>query len=222
METPIRKRSELPRASRSRKAAAQAGRHPVRRGGRAVIEIQPQRFLLGVARQSGIGDPDSCRIILALLSASRAIHRTLGRELGFQDNAGCRFATLATLYALSPSPVTAADLASHAEVSWSTIMGVIEGLQRCRLVTRAAPGRDRVAPIYLTGLGQQVAVLAVRRFLQVARDLAGDLGAPLRKSMVEACRKIESRATNPASPCRIVSSLERRLSANLAPARKAR
>jgi len=200
MATTMRKRSRLPRASETRKAAGDKHRSAVRKADRAGVEIQPRRFLLGVARQSGIGDPDSCRMILSLLSASRAIQRALGRELGFQNNSGCRFATLVTLYALSPLPATAADLACYAEVSWSAIMGVIEALEQRGLVTRTVRSRDRVAPIYLSGLGQQVAMLAVRQFLQVARDLAGDLGAPLRKSTIEACRKIEIRATNPASP----------------------
>jgi DNA-binding MarR family transcriptional regulator len=156
-------------------------------------------LLLAAARQSGIGDPDSCGTILSLLSASRAVRRALGRELGFQDDSGSRFAALITLYALNPEPVTAADLANHAEVSRSTIMKDIETLERRGLVGWGGGGRDRIAPIHLTEFGHRVAMRAVHRFLQVASDLARDFDSEIRNATVETCRQIERRAAGPAS-----------------------
>lgn len=137
METLVRKRSLPSRVSRSRSADANASNGPVNSARHAGITKHPLRLLLGVARQSGIGDPDSCMIILSILSASRAVRRALSRELehelGFQDNSGSCFATLVTLYALSPLPATAADLAYHAEVSRGSMTSVIEALESTRL-----------------------------------------------------------------------------------------
>ncbi len=201
METLVRKRSLPSRVSRSRSADANASNGPVNSARHAGITKHPLRLLLGVARQSGIGDPDSCMIILSILSASRAVRRALSRELehelGFQDNSGSCFATLVTLYALSPLPATAADLAYHAEVSRGSMTSVIEALERRGLVARDAGSRDRITPICLTELGHRAARLAVHRFLDVASNLAGDIGSPNRKTTVSTCEQVESRAGVP-------------------------
>jgi len=198
METLVRKRSLPSRASKSRNAEANAAKGPIHSASPAGITKHPLRLLSGVARQSGIGNPDSCMIILSILSASRAVRRALSRELecelGFQDNSGSCFATLVTLYALSPLPATAADLAYHAEVSRASMADIIEALERRGLVAREAGRRDRITPICLTELGHRAARLAVHRFLQVASNLAGDIGSPNRKTTVSTCEQVESRA----------------------------
>lgn len=130
---------------------------------------------------------------------SCALSRELDHELGFPDKSGSRFATLVTLYALSPLSVTAADLAYHAEVSRASMTSVIEALEQRGLVMRDAGGRDRITPIHLTELGQQVAVVAVHRFLQLASNLAGDISSPNGKATVQTCEQVESRAAGPAS-----------------------
>jgi DNA-binding MarR family transcriptional regulator len=151
-----------------------------------------------MARQSGIGDSDSCRIILSILSASRAVRRALGRELdhelGFQDHSGSRCATLLTLYALDPLPATAADLTYHAEVSRASMTDIIKTLELHRMIKREAAGRDRSRPIRLTESGRQAAVFAVHRFLQLANNLAGDVGSPHGNATIETCEQVESRA----------------------------
>ena len=201
MVTLIRKRSLPPRASRSRNAA-NASKGPSNTARHVGITRHPLRLLLGAARQSGIGDPDSCMIILSILSASRAVRHALGRELdhelGFQDNSGSRFATLVTLYALEPLPATAPDLAYHAEVSRASMTDVIETLEKRGLITREAGGRDRIKFVYLTEPGRQAAVFAVHRFLQLASNLAGDIGSPNGNATVETCEQVESRAAVPA------------------------
>jgi DNA-binding MarR family transcriptional regulator len=192
METPIPKHSLPSRAPKSRNAAA-ASKGPGNLACHDNIDTHPQRLLLSVARQSGIGDPESCSIIMSILAAGRAIRRAL---LGFQDNSGAHFATLLTLYALDPLPATAADLAYHAEVSGSSIADVIEALDRRGLVEWGAGGPEQIAPVHLTELGHQVAARAVRSFLQVASTLAGDIGAPNGNATIETCRQIERRAPN--------------------------
>lgn len=156
-----------------------------------------------MARQSGIGDCDSCRIVLSILSASRAVRGALGRELdhglGFQDISGSRCVTLLTLYALDPLPATAADLAYHAEVSRASMTDILRTLEQRRMITRNAAGRDRLKPIFLTEPGRQAAVIAVHRFLQLASNLAGDISSPRGHATVETCAQVESRAAARAS-----------------------
>ncbi len=201
METLVRKRSLPSRESKLRNAAANASQSPINTARSAAITRHPLRLLLGAARQSGIGDPDSCMIILSILSASRAVRRALGRELdhglGFQDNSGSRCVTLLTLYALDPLPATAADLTYHAEVSRASMTDIIKTLEQHRLIAREAAGRDRIKFVYLTELGRQAAAIAVHRFLQLASNLAGDIGAANGNATIEICEQVESRAAVP-------------------------
>ena len=190
MKTPNRKSAAQSRAFNSRKADDEStGR--IRSVGRAGIDLQPRRLLLAAARQSGIGDPDSCTIVLSLLSAGRSLRRALGRELGFQDNSGSRFAVLLTLYALDPLPATAADLAYHAEVIRSSISDAIETLEQRGLVAWVPGDRDRIMAVHLTELGRQAAMLAVHRFLRIASELAGGVSPTNRGATVETCRQVE-------------------------------
>jgi DNA-binding MarR family transcriptional regulator len=198
METLIRKRPLPSRESEARVAAANVFKGPINPAGSGCPATHPRRLLLAVAQQSGIGKPDSCRIILSMLYASRAVRRALCRELGeefgFQDNSGAGFVTLITLYALSPVPATAADLACHAEVSRASMTDIIEALEQRGLVTRYLDGRGRVTLIDLTDRGQEAAVLAVHRFLQVMSDLAGDIGSANGSATIETCERIEESA----------------------------
>jgi len=194
VETPIRKRSPRPRAPKPPNSAGHSSQRSGPTANEASHYLQPRRLLLAAARQSGTGDPDSCRIVLSILAAGRAIARALGRDLGFQDNSGSSFATIVTLYALDPLPTTAADLATHAEVRRASMTKVIETLERRGLVAWESGGRDRIAPIRLTELGHQVAQFAVHRFLRVAGDLAGGIGPANRNATVETCQQIQNRA----------------------------
>jgi DNA-binding MarR family transcriptional regulator len=203
METLIKKRPMPSRGSELRNAAVKEPKNSCNAESPTGFTLHPRRLLLGVAQQSGIGDPESCRIILSIFDASRAVRRALCRDLdyefGFHDNSGVGFLTLVTLYALSPLPATATDLAYHAEVDRTSMADIINALEQRRLVTRYADGRGRITRIELTDRGQQAAVLAVHRFLKVASTLAGNIGSPDAKSTVEVCEQVESRAAVPAS-----------------------
>gem|GEM_PF-4809617 len=75
---------------------------------------------------------------------------------------------------------------------------IVKTLEQHRLITREAAGRDRIKPIHLTELGRKAAVFAVHRFLQLASNLAGDIGSPNGNATVETCEQVESRAAVPA------------------------
>jgi DNA-binding MarR family transcriptional regulator len=150
--------------------------------------------LLNAARQSGIGDPESCRIILLILEASRSIHFALGHELGFNGTSGSRFSILLTLYALDPLPSTAADFGDQAAISRPSILDIIETLERRGLIVCDTSGPDRNTPISLTELGRQISKHAVQHFLEVASKLAGGLNLRNRKAVVAACTQIQNSA----------------------------
>jgi len=166
---------------------------------RGTVPLHPRRLLLSVAEQSGIGDQNSCRIILSILSASRAVRRSLCREmgskLGFQDTSGTRFAALVTLYALSPLSATASDLAYHADASRASMTDVIASLEQRGLVARESGTGDRITHFYLTELGLEEAVLAVQQFLTVAQSLAGGIGAAEQRATLSTCEQLETRAS---------------------------
>jgi DNA-binding MarR family transcriptional regulator len=166
----------------------------------AASHRQPKSLLLGVARQSGIGDPDSCRTILALLSVGRAIRRSLESELGPDELSEARFATLVTLYALEPLPATPTDLAYHADVTRSAMTDILDVLERRGWIKRGDPARDRrLTPIHLTELGCRITVIAVHRFLQAGSRLAGNLSLSRRKAIVDGCEQIERSIDHAAS-----------------------
>ncbi len=161
--------------------------------------VQPRTFLLNAARQSGIGDPESCRTILLILEASRCIRAALGHELGFHGTSGSRFSILLTLYALDPLPSTVADLADQAAISRPSIIDVIETLERRGLIACDTSGRDRNTPILLTELGRQISMRAVQHFLEVASKLAGGVSLRNRTAVAAACTQIQNSALQ-ASP----------------------
>jgi DNA-binding MarR family transcriptional regulator len=157
----------------------------------------PNRFLIGAARQSGTGDPDSCRTVMAILAASRAIRRALDRELGTEELTESRFTSLVTLYAVAPLSATPADLAYHAQVSRASMTDVVAALEKHGWVERET-GRDRrVRPLRITPLGSSVAVRAVHRFLHLASCVAGDLSLADRRITVATSEQIELRAGQP-------------------------
>jgi DNA-binding MarR family transcriptional regulator len=196
METSAKKRSLPARATKSLRIRKGAAVPPSAGTAEPVgVNTQPRRLLLGVAQQAGIGDPDSCSTMLAILSASRAIRRALARDLGTEELSEARFAALVTLYALEPMSSTPADLAFHAEVSRSAMTDVIDALEKHGWAIREPHGHDRrLTPVRLTADGGRVAVRAVHRFLHAASKIAGDLDLADRRATVATCEEVERRA----------------------------
>ena len=164
-------------------------------GAHPVSDAPHARLLFGAARQSGFGDPDSCRTIMAILTASRAIRRRLDREFGTEELTESRFATLITLYAMAPLAATPGDLAYHAEVSRAAMTDVVDALDKHGWIVRERRGDRRLKPIRISAQGRSVAVRAVHRFLELASVIASDLCLADRRAAVAICTQIEARAT---------------------------
>jgi DNA-binding MarR family transcriptional regulator len=120
-----------------------------------------ERLLFGAARQSGVGDLDSCRTIMAILTASRAIRRQMDREFGTEELTESRFATLITLYAMAPLSATPTDLAYHAEVSRAAMTDVVDALDKHGWIVRERRGDRRLKPVRISAQGRNVAVRCI-------------------------------------------------------------
>ena len=156
---------------------------------------QHHRFLLQVSRQSGVGQPDACEGIMALLAASRSVNYVLKGLMGTAELSDGSLAALVVLYAHEPLPESAADLAYHAEVSQASMARILYSLARRGWVvrnSRGAAGRGR--PIQLTAQGQQAAGLIAHRFLIAADRIGTGLSPRQRRTLMAACERLRNHA----------------------------
>jgi DNA-binding MarR family transcriptional regulator len=152
---------------------------------------QHRRLLVGTAYHSGLGSRDCCLTALAVLSASRALRRTLAFDLGPSELSETGFVTLVTLYALEPVACAPEALAHDAEVNLEAMSGVLDFLERRGWVSRELRGPQGSSPrIHLTDAGIETTVLAVHRFLDISATLAADLGPDEHRAATRACAQI--------------------------------
>jgi DNA-binding MarR family transcriptional regulator len=152
------------------------------------LSCQPTQMLVRIARQSGLGDPEGCAAVLALLTTSRLVrgqlHRVLA-ELGLNE---AKLTTLITLYALDPEPSTPADLAVQSQVSRSTMTDTLESLHASGWVQRERGESDRrTLHIHLTETGRSLVERAVRPFLTAVGNCADTLSTAERSAVTSAC-----------------------------------
>ncbi len=151
-----------------------------------------ERTLLAVARQRPGFDEKRCQLALDCLVTGQAVRGALHACLHRAGLSELRFGVLVILFALEPSATTAADLASHAGVTRSSITEALDGLQAHHLIRRQRDSVDRRA-IYvrLTKAGRALAEDALLAYLRTATqvtrfvtpdelDTAFALGAQLR------------------------------------------
>jgi DNA-binding MarR family transcriptional regulator len=135
-------------------------------------------LLAAIAGHTRIVDPETCLTALARLSASRALRRTLGPQIGTEAFRKAGFVAMLTLYALEPVPSDPEDLARDAEVDPARMTVLLGRLERQGLVA-CGPGQGsgRRPRVHLTEPGAQVIVAAVHRFLHLASSLAETMGS---------------------------------------------
>lgn len=149
---------------------------------------QPLKMLVRIARQSGLGDPDACTAILAMLSTSRRLHHHFQRVLARFDLSEVRLTTLVVLYALDPSPSSPADLALHAQVSRATMTDTLETMRLRNWIVRDRTRFDRrVFHIRLTDEGRAIVEQAVSPFLSTVNLCAQALTRAERDTSLRIC-----------------------------------
>ncbi len=138
-----------------------------------------------------MGEPDCCLTALAVLSASRALRRALGQDLGTEEMSEGSFIALVTLYAVEPNACTPEALGHEAEIDLETMRNVVEFLENQGWVrqkfneTQGLPKR-----VHITEAGVKVTILAVHRFLEISATLTGNLGADQRAAAIKVCAQI--------------------------------
>jgi DNA-binding MarR family transcriptional regulator len=156
--------------------------------------------LLEAVRKHPDLDPSACEAYLNLLRAGDEAYRRSENFFAEHGMSPGRFTVMMLLYdklALSPVPLTPADLAEKAGVTRATITGLIDTLERDGLVTRKHDSGDRrMMLIHLTQKGQAILekVLPLH-FKQMATQMA-PLSEPERRTLVKLLAKL---GTDPAS-----------------------
>lgn len=111
--------------------------------------------------------------MLELISAAEAVKATLRDRLGLSEG---RFAALVALFARDPSPITSADLATHAGVSRSAITDVLDRLEADQLILRHRDTVDRrIIYVSITPVGRAEVDAALTRFLRAAGHAAREV-----------------------------------------------
>jgi DNA-binding MarR family transcriptional regulator len=117
------------------------------------------------------------KIWLRLLNISNQIKRTLAARLRQDfDTSMARFDLLAQLERAAPHGLSMTALSARVMVTNGAITGLVDGLVRDGLVTRAGHSRDRRTVIVgLTPLGRRRFLVMARRHEQWVRDLFAGL-----------------------------------------------
>lgn len=92
---------------------------------------------------------------LSLMATANEVATATNRDLAAHGMAPGRFNVLALLWRCLPDPMTPSELAADIGVTKGNITGLVDGLERDRLIKREGRGRDRrVTPIALTDAGK--------------------------------------------------------------------
>jgi DNA-binding MarR family transcriptional regulator len=157
-----------------------------------------ERFLIDVARQSGIGDADAAAVVIGVLGIARRLMQTLARRLEADDFSSGRLLTLVTLKALDPLSSTPAELAAHVDLTRPAMTGILDGLKRRGWIARARPAADRrTVQVRLTAAGQRETDRLITDFLLTATSLAGAVPATTKANLVADCRVLAAHSRRP-------------------------
>jgi MarR family transcriptional repressor of emrRAB len=164
-------------------------------GGVSDTSSLPHRFLVQIAHQASIGDPDCCATIASVLVTSRSMRRVIERAMARRGFSESRMATLLTLYAMAPVSSNATDLAYHADVTRSSMTQILDVLEKRGWIARESGGEDRRStPVCITEKGKEATTEAVHQFLSLAASLAGHLTFPERQLAVRVCDRLHRHA----------------------------
>ncbi len=157
-----------------------------------------ERFLVDVARQSGIGDATATAVVVSVLGTARGLMQSLARRLADDDFSSGRLLTLVTLKALDPLPSTPAELAAHAGLTRSAMTGILDGLKRRGWIARARHSGDRrTVQVRLTAAGLRETDRLITDFLLTATALAASVPTATQTALVADCRVLAAHARRP-------------------------
>ena len=141
--------------------------------------------------------PSACDAFLNLLRTGDDVFAVVDRFLSGHEISQGRFTVLMLLGkecdVEEDRPTTPAELAEHAGVTRATMTGLIDTLEKDRLVAREPDANDRrTIHVRLTGEGRAVLDAMLPDYFQCVADILRPLSEPERKKLVGLLQKIQS------------------------------
>lgn len=154
---------------------------------------QKYHALLEEAQRRGMPDVEGIRLCFQTLSLAAGIDRDCAALLAPHGLSEGRFVLL-FLLDTAPDGLAPNTLAERAGVTRATITGLLDGLERERLVARHAEANDRRAlRIRLTPAGKQVAQAVFEQHSHWIAGLYGGLSSTERKQLLGLLDKVAQR-----------------------------
>jgi DNA-binding MarR family transcriptional regulator len=154
--------------------------------------------LIRAAERCPTLQPSACDAFLNLLRTGDDVFAVVDRFLAGHDISQGRFTVLMLLGMdcgedEEEGPETPATLAEAAGVTRATMTGLIDTLEKDRLVAREPDPVDRrTTHVRLTGEGRAVLEAMLPDYFQCVADLLEPLSEPERKTLVELLQKIQA------------------------------
>lgn len=154
---------------------------------------QKYNALLEEAQRRGMPDVEGIRLCFQTLSLAAGIDRDCAALLSPHGLSEGRFVLL-FLLDTAPDGLAPNTLAERAGVTRATITGLLDGLERERLVARHAEANDRRGlRIRLTPAGKQVAQAVFEQHSHWIAGLYGGLSSTERKQLLGLLDKVAQR-----------------------------
>ena len=141
--------------------------------------------------------PSACDAFLNLLRTGDDVFAVVDRFLSGHEISQGRFTVLMLLGkecdVEEDRPTTPAELAEHAGVTRATMTGLIDTLEKDRLVAREPDANDRrTIHVRLTAEGRAVLDAMLPDYFQCVADILRPLSEPERKTLVKLLQKIQA------------------------------
>lgn len=155
-------------------------------------EVPQYECLLKRAQRYPELDPSAVEAFLHLLRTSTDLFEAFGEVLAHHAISQGRFIVLMLLNQDPDNPVNPADLADRANVTRSTMTGLIDTLERAGFVEREHASDDRrMMRVRLTGKGRKFIERILPEYFRRIAAVMGRLTETERRSLVALLGKIE-------------------------------
>ncbi|RRD57482.1 MarR family transcriptional regulator [Comamonadaceae bacterium OH2545_COT-014] len=152
---------------------------------------QKYQALLDEMQRRGLPGAEDIRLCFQTLSLAAAIDRDCAALLAPHGLSEGRFVMLFLLDAAGPEGLAPHQLAQRAGISRATVTGLLDGLERERLVERQPDAQDRRAlRIQLTAAGQRLAQQVLEQHSRWIAGLFTPLDARERAQLAQLLAKV--------------------------------
>ncbi|MFN7951579.1 MAG: MarR family transcriptional regulator [bacterium] len=144
-----------------------------------------------LARRYSSMDPTGVEAYLSIVVTGNAVARTIETYLAQHDIAPGRFGVLMYLLREKGRNALPSEIADWLGVTRATMTGLLDGLERDRLVRRAAhPGDRRMTLVALTEQGQACLDRLLPDYFRMTATMVAGLGEADRRALVRLLGKV--------------------------------